>query len=119
AQTKGLTKPSQIAGPPSTVTWLATPSSAARASIAPRSAALTPPVSANTVCTVQPRPSSHGTQKLVSSPPGNASPMAFDSGAAFMSGFSGNRLQSPAIACRSSYSRDRTRQLQLQLQEQL
>src|SRR5690606_334492 len=65
-----------MAGPPSTVTWLATPSSAARASMAARSSASTPPVSANTVCTAQPRSCSQGTQKLVSRPPLNARTMS-------------------------------------------
>src|SRR5690606_40688997 len=58
------------------VTWLATPSSAARFSMKARSSASTPPVSANTVCTFQPRSCSQGTQKLVSSPPENARTMS-------------------------------------------
>src|SRR5690606_18845596 len=86
---KGFTKPSQIAGPPSMVTWLATPSSAARRSIASRSAASTPPVSANTVCTFQPRSFSHGTQKLVSRPPEKARTMSVDSEGAVMWAVSG------------------------------
>src|SRR5690554_5074249 len=43
-----------------------------------RSSASTPPVSANTVCTFQPRSCSHGTQKLVSSPPENARTMSVE-----------------------------------------
>src|SRR5690606_10147269 len=74
--TKGVTKPSHSAGPPSTVTWLAAPSSVARASMYARSAASTPPVSAKTVCTAQPRSRSQGMQKLVSRPPEKARTMA-------------------------------------------
>src|SRR3546814_19151432 len=44
--------------------------------MAARSSASTPPVSANTVCTAQPRSCSHGTQKLVSRPPLKARTMS-------------------------------------------
>src|SRR6478735_684445 len=74
--TKGLTKPSQIAGPPSMVTCDATASSAARASMVARSAASTPPVSANTVWTFQPCSCRYGTQKEVSRPPEKARTMS-------------------------------------------
>src|SRR3546814_2197296 len=58
------------------VTCEATPSSAARASIAARSAATTPPVSANTVWTDQPCSWRYGTQKEVSSTPLKARTMS-------------------------------------------
>src|SRR5690606_11973010 len=64
------------AGPPSTVRWEATPSSAARASMNPRSSASTPPVSAKTVWTFQPRSARYGTPKLVSRPPEKARTMS-------------------------------------------
>src|SRR5690606_13529480 len=44
-----------------------------------RSSASTPPVSANTVCTRQPRSCSQGTQKLVSRPPEKARTMSLES----------------------------------------
>src|SRR6185312_14037374 len=72
AHTNGLTKCSHSAGPPSTVTCESTPSSLARASMSARSSAPTPPVSAKTVCTDQPRSFKYGTQKLVSRPPEKA-----------------------------------------------
>src|SRR5690348_391717 len=72
----GLTKCSHSAGPPSMVTCEATPSSSARASMYARSSAPTPPVSANTVCTDQPRSFRYGTQKLVSRPPEKARTMS-------------------------------------------
>src|SRR6186713_2576974 len=57
-----------------------------------RSSASTPPVSANTVCTFQPRSCSHGTQKLVSRPPEKASTMSRDSfmGRCLWKGFEGS-----------------------------